>query len=80
MNSGARPFGVSNAVGDYVSAHTFLTGVRGLLACFSAFYEIESLSMPPLGIISAGMIVVTSVLLLVEPKVAAEADVAKPEL
>ncbi len=60
----ARPDHVS----DYMSVHTFLTGVRGVLAPAVAFYVVGQLSLPVLGGISALFILGATSLLLPEWK------------
>ncbi|MBI2925508.1 MAG: MFS transporter [Verrucomicrobia bacterium] len=59
-------FAPHDRVADYMSVHTFFTGVRGVLAPSVAFYLAGRLPLPTLGWISAGLIVVASVLLLPE--------------
>jgi MFS family permease len=53
-------------VADYMSVHTFFTGVRGLIAPLVAFQCIRFLSMPAMGWISAGFIAVACVMLIPE--------------
>jgi MFS family permease len=55
-------------VADYMSVHTFLTGVRGVLAPLVAFHAIHSLAMHTLGWIAAGLIVASILLLVPELK------------
>ena len=43
-------------VAEYMSVHTFFTGVRGVMAPFAGFYLVNALSLPVLGSIAAGMI------------------------
>lgn len=53
-------------VADYMSVHTFFTGVRGVLAPVAAFYAAQSLALGTLGLICAGLIVAASLLLVPE--------------
>ncbi len=41
---------------DYMSVHTFFTGIRGLLSPFLGFYLVQFLSMSALGWISGGLV------------------------
>ncbi|MBK9140259.1 MAG: MFS transporter [Verrucomicrobia bacterium] len=53
-------------VADYMSVHTFFTGVRGVVAPLVAFHLIRHVSLATMGWISAALIVLASVLLLPE--------------
>ena len=55
-------------VADYMSAHTFFTGVRGVLAPMVAFHVVNVLTVGTLGWISGGLILLASLLLLPEIK------------
>ncbi len=55
-------------VADYMSVHTFFTGVRGVVAPLVAFHFVRGLPLATLGWISAGLMVAASVLLLPEIK------------
>jgi hypothetical protein len=55
-------------VADYMSVHTFFTGVRGALAPLVAFHAIHALEIHTLGWISAGLIVAATLLLVPELK------------
>jgi MFS family permease len=55
-------------VADYMSAHTFFTGVRGVVAPLVAFHLVSALSIGTLGWVSGGMILLASLLLLPEIK------------
>ncbi len=55
-------------VADYMSVHTFFTGIRGVLAPAAAFQLAGILSLPALGWISAGMIGVACLILLPEAR------------
>jgi hypothetical protein len=59
-------FAPPNRVADYMSVHTFFTGVRGVLAPFVAFYLIAIFSVAALGWFSGGLIFVASLMLLPE--------------
>lgn len=53
-------------VADYMSVHTFLTGVRGVTAPFIAFNLASKFSLGQLGLFSAALIFVASLMLLPE--------------
>ena len=53
-------------VADYMSVHTFLTGVRGVLAPFAAFWAIQHASPAQMGAGAGLMILAATVLLLPE--------------
>jgi hypothetical protein len=55
-------------VADYMSVHTFLTGVRGVLAPLCGFYFVSGISFGALAGISSGFIVAASALLVPEIK------------
>jgi hypothetical protein len=55
-------------VADYMSVHTFLTGVRGVLAPLCAFSLVAYLAPWKLAVFSAALIVAASLLLLPEVK------------
>lgn len=61
-------FAPENRVADYMSVHTFFTGVRGVLAPITAFQLAQTLAITTLGWISAGLIILASALLLPEIK------------
>ncbi|MCL4179804.1 MAG: MFS transporter [Verrucomicrobia bacterium] len=61
-------FAPPDRVADYMSVHTFFTGVRGVLAPLLAFHLLAVLEIATLGWISMGMISVASLLLLPELK------------
>ena len=55
----------ANRVADYMSVHTFFTGVRGVLAPIIGFSVLASgLSIGDLSYISAGMIILSAILLI----------------
>lgn len=53
-------------VADYMSVHTFFTGVRGVLAPLAAFHLVQHVSLMTMGWISAALILLASLLLLPE--------------
>jgi MFS family permease len=61
-------FAPPGRVADYMSVHTFFTGVRGVLAPVVAFTLVQQLSLELLAGISAVLIVAANLLLLPEIK------------
>ncbi|MEW6302366.1 MAG: hypothetical protein AB1705_02780 [Verrucomicrobiota bacterium] len=61
-------FAAPERVADYMSVHTFFTGVRGLLAPLAAFHLASQVSLATLGWLSMGMILASCLLLLPEIK------------
>jgi hypothetical protein len=59
-------FAPPGRVADYMSVHTFLTGIRGVLAPAVAFYCVTRFSPMALAIFSSAMILAASALLLPE--------------
>ncbi len=59
-------FAPPGRVADYMGVHTFLTGVRGVAAPVVAFQLVQRYPLASLGWASAGMIVVSTLLLLPE--------------
>jgi MFS family permease len=59
-------FAPPDRTADYMSVHTFFTGVRGTTAPLVAFHFVHHVSLPHLAWISAGLIVFASVMLLPE--------------
>lgn len=59
-------FAPSEHVADYMSVHTFFTGVRGVVAPLAAFHLLHHLSLVTMGWISAWLIILASLLLLPE--------------
>jgi len=59
-------FAPANRVADYMSVHTCLTGMRGVLAPLVAFYVVSRVSFGVLAAISAGLIICGSLLLVPE--------------
>jgi MFS family permease len=59
-------FAPRDLVADYMSVHTFFTGVRGVLAPILAFHLLGHISIGALGWISTGLIVTASLMLLPE--------------
>lgn len=61
-------FAPPDRVAEYMSVHTFFTGVRGVIAPLVAFHLVGGVRLPVLGWISAGLIAVASLMLLPEIK------------
>ena len=61
-------FAPPDRVADYMSAHTFFTGVRGVLAPVVAFQLVGLVTMSTMGWISGALILVASLMLLPEIK------------
>ncbi len=61
-------FAPSERVADYMSVHTFFTGVRGLLAPFLGFYLVGMFGMVAVGWFSAVLIVISAIMLFSEVK------------
>ena len=59
-------FAPSERVADYMAIHTFLTGLRGVIAPFIAFHLLEIISLAALGWVSAVLIFIASLMLLPE--------------
>lgn len=59
-------FAPPDRVADYMSVHTFFTGVRGVLAPLVSFHLLHGVTMGTLGILSSALIVVASLMLLPE--------------
>lgn len=59
-------FAPPHLVADYMSVHTFFTGVRGVLAPLLAFQLIAVVSIATMGIICTALIVIASLILLPE--------------
>jgi MFS family permease len=59
-------FAPPERVADYMSVHTFFTGVRGVLAPMIAFYSIQHLPLGTLAFLATGLIIVGSLLLVPE--------------
>lgn len=59
-------FAPPQRVADYMSVHTFFTGIRGVLAPAAAFQLAAAVSLPALGWFSAGLIGLACVVLLPE--------------
>ncbi len=53
-------------VADYMSVHTFFTGLRGMLAPLAAFHLVTRLSMATLGWVSVALILASMLLLIPE--------------
>jgi MFS family permease len=61
-------FAPPERVADYMSVHTFLTGVRGVLAPLVAFSVVGHLSLGVMALLSAGMIGLATLMLVPEIK------------
>jgi MFS family permease len=61
-------FAPPDRVADYMSVHTFFTGVRGVVAPVVAFYVVSGLPLSVLGWISVGLILIASACLVPEIK------------
>ena len=61
-------FAPPELVADYMSVHTFFTGLRGIVAPLFAFHLVKVLTVTTLGWTSAALICVASLLLLPEIK------------
>ncbi len=77
-------FAPPDHVGEYMSVHTFLTGIRGVLAPFAAFQVVQHFSPQTMGWISGAMILLASVILLPEiwswsPRAIGDHSVEPPE-
>jgi MFS family permease len=59
-------FAPENRVADYMSVHTFFTGLRGVLAPITGFQLAKTLSLTHLGIVSAVLILFATLLLIPE--------------
>lgn len=67
-------FAPPGRVVDYMSVHTFFTGLRGVIAPAVAFHIVTRMSVGALGGISAGMIVLASLVLVREIKLGKSPD------
>jgi hypothetical protein len=61
-------FAPPQRVADYMSVHTFFTGVRGVLAPAVAFFAVQHLTMGAMAVVSTVLIIAASALLLPEIK------------
>ena len=59
-------FAPADRVAEYMSVHTFLTGVRGVLAPLCAFYCVNHFSLMTLAILSSVLILAATLLLVPE--------------
>jgi MFS family permease len=59
-------FAPPHLVADYMSVHTFFTGVRGVLAPLLAFQLVATVSIATMGMICTGLIIAASLMLLPE--------------
>jgi MFS family permease len=65
-------------VAEYMGVHTFLTGVRGLIAPFLAFYLIETMRIPDLAWWSLGLMALASLMLVPEARTLRRRRAADP--
>ena len=56
-------FAPADRVPDYMAVHTFFTGIRGLLAPITAFTLLGVMSIQALSLLSAGLILMATILL-----------------
>jgi MFS family permease len=61
-------FALADHVGEYMSVHTFFTGFRGIISAFVAFPLILLVGPHVIGVIGAGLILLSSLWLLPELK------------
>jgi hypothetical protein len=59
-------FAPADRVADYMSVHTFLTGVRGVFAPMLAFQLVTNLSLGSMGLVSAALILIATLMLVPE--------------
>ena len=71
-------FAPPGRVADYMSIHTFFTGVRGLIAPLVAFHLIARLPFHLVGWICAGLILIGTALLVPEIQAGKGARKAAP--
>jgi len=67
-------FAPPERVADYMGVHTFFTGLRGVIAPLVAFHIVATLSIGTLGAVSAGLIVLASLVLVREIRFDKAAD------
>jgi hypothetical protein len=70
-------FAPEKRVADYMSVHTFFTGLRGVLAPVTAFQLAKMLPLTTLGIVSAILIALATLLLIPEVKFGRQAKRAE---
>jgi MFS family permease len=71
-------FAPPERVADYMSVHTFFTGIRGVLAPLVAFNVVTHFSLSTLGWVSAGLIAAGTLILVPEIKLGRRARKAGP--
>ena len=71
-------FAPPDRVADYMSVHTFFTGLRGVAAPLLAFYLVSRMSPNLLAWVSVGLIIVASLFLVPEIKFGKRARRAAP--
>jgi len=59
-------FSPADKVGEYMSVHTFFTGIRGVISAFAAFPIAAAFGGEAIAVIGAGCIAVSSLMLLPE--------------
>lgn len=65
-------------VADYMAAHTFLTGVRGVLAPVAAFYAVNHFKPSEIAVVASLLILAATILLLPEIKFGKKAPQTSP--
>lgn len=75
-------FAPEGRVADYMSVHTFFTGIRGVAAPLAAFYLVSRLNLSPgiLAGVCSGLIVAASLILVPELREKRKKDDAEPLL
>ncbi len=63
-------FATADRVADYMSVHTFATGLRGVVAPFVALGVAGSFSLEAVGVVSAGLMTIASLMILPDVKLA----------
>jgi len=63
-------FATADRVADYMSVHTFTTGIRGVAAPFVALGVAGSFSLEMVGVVSAGLMTIASLMILPDVKLA----------
>lgn len=71
-------FAPHNRVADYMSVHTFFTGLRGVIAPITAFHMARFFELTTLGWFAAALIIIASAMLLPEIKFGKGAKAAEP--
>lgn len=63
-------FATADRVADYMSVHTFATGLRGVVAPFAALWVAGSFSLGMVGVVSAVLMTVATLMILPDVKLA----------